>query len=42
MRFAVACVGTARDYRLLARAPELADAARSAAPGAAARPALAA
>jgi hypothetical protein len=26
MRFAVACVGTVRDYRLLARAPELARA----------------
>jgi len=28
MRFCVACVGTARDYRVLARAPDLARAAR--------------
>jgi len=32
MRFAVACVGSARDYRLLARAPELARAGRAASP----------
>jgi hypothetical protein len=31
MRFAVACVATARDYRTLARAPELARAGRAAA-----------